>query len=558
MPLKPLKKPGYKIRWSNHEPACSNSLNYPQILNDILMKRTLNINIGNSLILIEEDAYEMLTSYLNEIKAHFARNADDFEIVTDIENRIAEMFLEMLATQQKQVINIDDVQLVMAQMGSVHDFEMNEETEEPVAPSFASGIKRLYRDTEQGMVAGVCAGLGHYINIEARWIRLAALLSIFLGGAGILGYLVMWIMVPRANTRSEKMYMKGEAVNLQGFIRNFQEELAQSELVARSSNFIAEVGDGLGRFITGFGKVIIKIIAAFMIFIAAFTLLSLVVALAGFLGFSDQNAADLFPFTMVNKTDLPILLTAAFVCFAIPLLALILFSVRVGFNGRPMHKSVSFGLLIIWLLGFATTIFYGAKVGGEFKQEAEFTQMAPIKPYAVYTLSLNNSKFFSKDDSIKYQLHKPSDRARIILDGDDHDFNTPRNVRINIEPSLDGKYTIVEKYSAKGKTFDVALKHAQNIRYDYLQQDSLLNFSPRLHLNKDVNWRDQEVRITLKVPIGTTLMVSEQLDRYLNQYGSWSCGDHDDRHQEFTEWQMTADGLKCKEDLNRDAPLSEN
>jgi phage shock protein PspC (stress-responsive transcriptional regulator) len=522
------------------------------------MKRTLNINIGNSLILIEEDAYELLTSYLNEIKAHFARNADDFEIVTDIENRIAEMFIDILATQQKQVISIDDVRLVMAQMGSVRDFEMNEEAEEPVTAPFSTGIKRLYRDTEQGMVAGVCAGLGHYLNVEARWVRLFALLSIFMGGAGFLAYLVMWIMVPRATTRSEKMYMKGEAVNLQGFIRNFQEELENNQLMQRSSNFIVEMGDGLGRFITSAGAVILKIIAGIIILIASFTLLGFVVALAGLLGFSDQNPGDIFPFSMVNAADLPMLLTAAFICVAIPLLALILFAVRVAFNGRPLNKSLAFGLLIIWILGFAAGIFYVAKVSSEFKQEAEFTQTTSIKPYSVYTLTLNNSKFFSREDSIKYQINTPRDKGRIILEDEDHDFNTPRNVRISIEPSLDGKYAILENYSAKGKTFDVALKHAQNIRYDFKQQDSLLNFSPRLHLNKNVNWRDQEVKVTIKVPVGTKLIMSHELDRYLDQYSSWSCNDHDDRHHDFTEWQMTADGLKCMDELNRDAPLSEN
>jgi hypothetical protein len=55
------------------------------------MKKTLNINIGNTIIHIEEDAYETLTVYLNEVKYHFAKSADNFEIVTDIENRIAEM-----------------------------------------------------------------------------------------------------------------------------------------------------------------------------------------------------------------------------------------------------------------------------------------------------------------------------------------------------------------------------------------------------------------------------------------------------------------------------------
>ena len=81
------------------------------------MKKTLIINIGNSIIHIEEDAYEILTTYLNEIKMHFTKNADDFEIVTDIENRIAEMFAEILAAGQKQVIELADVEGVMGVIG---------------------------------------------------------------------------------------------------------------------------------------------------------------------------------------------------------------------------------------------------------------------------------------------------------------------------------------------------------------------------------------------------------------------------------------------------------
>jgi len=144
------------------------------------------------------------------------------------------------------------------------------------------------------------------------------------------------------------------------------------------------------------------------------------------------------------------------------------------------------------------------------------------------------------------------------LDDEDDAFNTPDNVRINIEKSQDGKFSVVENYSANGKTFDIALKHAQNIRYDFLQKDSLLHFSPKLHLTKNVNWRDQEVRVTVKVPVGTKLILSEKLDRYLNQYGSWACNDDNDHHREYVEWVMTEEGLKCQYELTREeAPAAE-
>ena len=48
------------------------------------MNKTIIINISGSIFHIEEDAYEILTAYLNEIKQHFAKNADDFEIVISL------------------------------------------------------------------------------------------------------------------------------------------------------------------------------------------------------------------------------------------------------------------------------------------------------------------------------------------------------------------------------------------------------------------------------------------------------------------------------------------
>lgn len=515
------------------------------------MKRTLNINIGNSLIHIEEDAYEILTAYLNDIKSHFAKNADDFEIVTDIENRIAEMFREILSTQQKQAINVADVQVIISQMGTVEDFKLSEENEDQQfdSSSYSSGIKRLYRDTDQGMVAGVCAGLGHYLNVEDRWIRLFALLSIFLGGAGVVAYLVMWIIVPRAQTRSEKMYMKGEAINLQGFIKNFQEELESNHLIKRSGSFISEFTDVIGKFIGGTGKVILKLTAGFIILTSSILLVSAIITAAAFMGVFDSTANEIFPMSAVNDAYVPWLLIAMFIVVAVPLLALILFSIRVGFNGRPVHRNVSFGLLILWLAGIGTGIFMVAKTMTEFKEHSEITQVTPLKPYATYTLEIDNSRVFSKEDSARYHISIEHYKGRTILDEREGPFGTPNHVRIRIEKSLDGKFAVTQNLGSNGRTFDEALKNAQNIRYDFIQQDSVLKFSSREHLMNGVKWRNQEVKTIVRVPVGTKLILNKNLDRYLDDYTSWNCDSEEERNSDFVEWVMTEDGLKCKKEM---------
>lgn len=502
------------------------------------MKKTLNINIGNSIIHIEEDAYEMLTIYLNEVKHHFGKSADDFEIVTDIENRIAEMFVEKLSIQQKQAISMDDVHAIIQQMGSVSDFE-NSEAEhlefEPVQ-SLYGGVKKLYRDTDRGSIAGVCLGLSHYLNIEVIWIRLFAIMSIFLAGGGIVAYVVLWIMVPRAQSRSEKMQMKGEETNLRGFANSHMQPL-----VNQSRGFIAEAIQVLGNFLHGSGRVIFKVISAIIIAFGSFFLLMLIAGLAGILGL---DMGQYFPFNVVNQEYLTTLTFSAFIIFSIPILSLILFSIRVAFNGRPVNKTLTFGLLIVWLAGMVTGVFYVAKISSEFKEGAEFSQVSVLKPSKTYTLQIDRKRFFTKEDSLRYRLDEKLYQGKTILDDMGDDFKEPVSLRFHIEKSEDGKMSLNQIFRSRGKTFELALKQAQQIHYGFLQQGALLNFSPVLWFPKYMNWRGQEVELTMKVPVGTELKIEKEFGRHFNGFNFWDCAEEE--NSRFTEWVMTDEGLKCK------------
>lgn len=61
-------------------------------------------------------------------------------------------------------------------------------------------MKKLYRSETDKVVAGVCAGLGEYLNIDPVIVRVAFAVLTVLGGAGPLLYLLLWIIVP---TKSE-------------------------------------------------------------------------------------------------------------------------------------------------------------------------------------------------------------------------------------------------------------------------------------------------------------------------------------------------------------------
>lgn len=533
------------------------------------MEKTIIINIGNTIIHIEESAYDTLKAYLNEVKLYFANHSDDLEIITDIENRIAELFTEQMEAQKKQVVDAADVQHVIAQMGSVKDFDTIEENEEE--PAFQPGYqyqyaeKKLYRDMDDRVVAGVCSGIAHFVNTEAKWIRAAVLLMAFLGGFGILVYMILWIIMPKAKSRVEKMEMKGEPANLQGFQKNLDEELQAVKerlgevnrhaqpLFARLGIFIGEFFEWLGRFISGTGKVIFKVIAGFIIVFGAFFLLMLILGTAAFQGFLDASIYDFFPFSIIDDGNRDIILFSAFIVLFIPVLALVLFSIRVAFNKQAFNKTFSFALLIIWLAGVAIAGYQAAKISSEFKQHAELTQTVDLKSFKTYIIDIDRSKYFSKEDSITYHINDNENRQIVTDDFENGPFVMPNNIRIDIERGAANATRLTQKYESQGKTFQSALQNAQNIDYKYSLKDSTIVFNPRFQLRKGTIWRNQEVRLQLEIPVGTKVILKEDSYRYVNNYGIWDCGEKEGDKNDYTSWIMTEDGLKCIAQLKEEA-----
>ena len=239
------------------------------------MKKTFTISLGHSVFNVEEDAYDILKMYLDSIKNYFQKMENDSEIISDFELRIAENFSSKLSSG-KQYINLSDVKEVIQIMGSLDDFkeiyndveaEQEEEKKENnklyrdssnrIIAGVCSGIaeyfkldpiivrvlffiavplnlivyiifwigipskdfdpdlrKILYRDKENGVIGGIAKGLSNYLKIDANIIRVIFVVSLFFGGAGLLFYLLLWFFTKEAKTIGEKMNMSGFNVNL--------------------------------------------------------------------------------------------------------------------------------------------------------------------------------------------------------------------------------------------------------------------------------------------------------------------------------------------------------
>ena len=228
------------------------------------MKKTISINIGGIIFHIEEDGYEKLKGYLSSIQKYFSSFADSKEILSDIEGRIAERFLNKQKAEAKQVISLSDVDELIAAMGTVADFEAIEQAEDILADPLQSaaskgytpkeeaytasgassssssysnppktetanpaGPRKLYRDLKRKLLGGVAAGLAHYFTIDPIWVRLAFLFAVvgLPAGSGMMGlnmedefgplsgfmvlvYIAMWVAFPGSTMLEEDTKIK--------------------------------------------------------------------------------------------------------------------------------------------------------------------------------------------------------------------------------------------------------------------------------------------------------------------------------------------------------------
>lgn len=179
------------------------------------MKKHISINISGIIFHVEEDAFELLKAYLNEITKHFSTYAGSEDIMSDIELRIAEFFLDRLSAEKEQ-LTYQDVQDLKQVMGTVTDsWEDRRQEEEHQTTSFheltkdaytkAKKAPKLYRDENRRVIGGVASGIAHYFNINPLWVRLVFLMCLLdfgglysMTGFATAIYIALWVSVPGA------------------------------------------------------------------------------------------------------------------------------------------------------------------------------------------------------------------------------------------------------------------------------------------------------------------------------------------------------------------------
>jgi phage shock protein PspC (stress-responsive transcriptional regulator) len=168
------------------------------------MNKTVTINLSGIVFHIDENAYEVLRKYLDNLKMHFTGTQGKEEIIADIESRMAEMFTEKV-NASKNVIMMNDVQEVIDVMGKPEQVA-GEEEKTSTASSYENAAyyetmkKRFFRNPDDKILGGVCSGISAYFDIDPLWMRLAFALSVMFAGTGLFIYIILWIIIPEAKT----------------------------------------------------------------------------------------------------------------------------------------------------------------------------------------------------------------------------------------------------------------------------------------------------------------------------------------------------------------------
>ena len=511
---------------------------------------------------MDEEAYERLKEYIASLERHFAATQGHDEIMQDIEARIAEI-LSMKLSASKKIIMMADVDEVITIIGKPEDMggePVDGTQHDGSAPRYSYPRRRLYRDEDNEVVGGVCAGLGAFFDIDPVWIRLVWAISIFVFGVGFLFYIIMWIIIPSAKTPAQKLEMRGDKYDLDSIKRSFKEEgnrfekrmkdIANEYGSPQAKEYYRRRGEDLMDSISPAAKRAGNIIAKVALSIALFFVLTLFVVLltAFFSSASTIQLGDDLPFDISlwefaamftdSEAETNLLMAGVALMVLTPLFMILFGTVKALFGVRKKIKYV----------GYAASIMFwaGAIIGG--LEAYRIYQRFDEKEKVVDVITLPQPK----GDTLYVESRIPGEGA----DMTEIEFGAGEymasfdpicfwpEARINIVPSDNDKFYLKTERLARGKNSIEATENASAINIVHEFKDStklIINRFATLPVN--TKFRGQRLTMVLAVPLGKYVALGASTRKALT--GSRNVQDVKPHKMAGHVWKMEAQGLSC-------------
>lgn len=474
------------------------------------MNKTLSIALAGFSFIIEEHAYIKLSDYLAALRNTLDANEAD-EVMHDIEIRMVEIFKEHLG--KREVLNTEDVERVIAQIGKPEQIEeqedayFSEHSSQQTKTNATSAQKQLFRDPSQQKIAGVCAGLAQYVGLDiglmrAIWLGMA-FLGIFTAAVSttliIIVYIILWIVLPTAKTASDFLKMKGQPVNFDTLkeesnkLLKFANDSSQKvgELYNENKPYINSAGQGIWN--------VIRYVLGGILAIMALTCFVVVFAIFGIVGTENIDGVNSLDFFFDDQTSFLFKILMTFGVL-IPTLLFGLLSIKL-LSPKTKIRNLGFvlGGLFVVLLGLG--IYFFALMANNdtlytgYKEDTEEIAINTDRD----TLYVDLKKIEIPQKLPAYDSDLFSDK-KIVFEGDHPD------IEITQKADVKSPYLIVKK-NAKG--YNVPME--MNIPVEIIGNKILLpNFIKYPYQHR---FRDYNVDYELVVPENTSVIsLSDKID----------------------------------------------
>ncbi len=616
------------------------------------MKQVININFHGQVVPIEVSAFELLKNYTASLSAFFANEEGREEIINDIESRIGELFQERLK-KGAVCITDEDVNAIIKSMGRPEEFDADEEkaasalggsqpsshTEQntvnsrrlyrdennkilggvcaglanyfgtdPVimrivfillmfigagvlayivlwiaVPSSASKEigsvrKKLYRDPDDKIIAGVCSGIGNYFGVSAwipRILFLIPFLSIALrwhewGGhdfpsfvgfsfspGALIVYVILWLVFPEASTTAEKLEMKGEKVDMNSIKNSVMEEMKgvqkRAEKFGEEAKAFAEgKGQQMGAELKTAAKRSSKSLGDIIVILAkavAYIIMGVVgLSLVAFLFFIAIVSIGIFPYKAYLLTDgwQNALAWGTLVFFiAVPVVGVIAWIIRRLARLKSNRRLLRGSFIGLWIVGWVCFICLVASVTKDFKS------LNNVKEEEVFLSNPGIAKLELTTNSPERKLYRYNAFRLEPFYGIDEDSAYIGNIEIKIVKASNDSFRVTLAKLANGYKKYFADTLANKIQFNVEQKDSLLILDKGISINSIDKFRNQSVVVTVFVPIGKQIKVGRNIiwRNYVHFELPWNNDEHVDIDGEESDWEegvdyiMKSDGL---------------
>ena len=391
-------------------------------------------------------------------------------------------------------------------------------------------IKKLFRNGSSRVLGGVGSGIAAYFGVDVAIVRLLFVLSILLGGSGILIYIILWIITPEAKTMTEKMQMEGKPITLKNIENNVKSSLnvkdgEESPIIKillfpfrLLSIIITGLGKGLGPILR-FSVDAIRIAFGALLLFLSFTFIG---GLLGF-GFGTFNIVDgnssfylngmNFPLELIKQTLDPWMMAGLFVILFIPALSLGLLGLSIIIKRSLTKPYVKWSLFAVWVLSFFLAASTIPKFIGGFSAEGLHTHKQ------------------------SFRSTQGTPMLRLGESGSD----PLESVEIRLKGHADSSFLAVVKTYSRGENSLEANENAQSTTYTLVKEGEDFVFDPKINLDKQTKYRFQNAEVTFYVPFHKVFRMDEafalKIENMVDSHGK------DIMNQDwfFTEKQ----GLQC-------------